>query len=185
MMNVTVIAERALALPTRYMKIAVITFGTEGDTRPLAALCKGLADAGHHTCLLTEKSSVRFATSAVARPVALACDIKSSITELLSSRNKASGASAMTEALSSIAKTCTADWMRSLLEVASGCDSIIAGGLPIYVALSVSEYLGIPMVGAGLQRTSRKISCYCGPSAISTHSLFRPVESWQQPINKH
>ncbi|HYD16661.1 MAG TPA: glycosyltransferase [Candidatus Nanoarchaeia archaeon] len=136
------------------MKIAAITFGTEGDTRPLAALCKCLADAGHDACFLTEKSSLSLATSAGARPVALAGDIKSTMTDLLSSGSKAARASPMTDALSSLAKACTADWMRSLLEVASGCDAILAAGLPIYVGLSVSEHLGIPIVGVGLQPTS-------------------------------
>ena len=27
------------------MKFAVVTYGTEGDTRPLAALCRALVDA--------------------------------------------------------------------------------------------------------------------------------------------
>lgn len=136
------------------MKIAAITFGTEGDTRPMAALCKGLADAGHDTCFLTEKSGVSLASSAGVQTVALSGDIKSTLIDLLSSGNKASRGSAMTEALSSVAKSCTADWMRSLLEVARGCDAILAAGLPMYVALSVSERLGIPIVGIGLQPTS-------------------------------
>jgi UDP:flavonoid glycosyltransferase YjiC (YdhE family) len=82
------------------MKIAAITFGTEGDTRPLAALCKGMANAGHDTCFLTEKSSVSLATSAGVRAIELTGDIKSTLTDLLSCGSKASGASAMTEALS-------------------------------------------------------------------------------------
>ena len=44
--------------------------------------------------------------------------------------------------------------MRSLLEVASDCDAILAAGLPMYVSLSVSEHLGIPIFGVGLQPTS-------------------------------
>lgn len=136
------------------MKFAVITFGTEGDTRPLVALCKGLANAGHDTLFLTDSSSVSLAGAAAVRSIALAGDIKRTITELLSSSSKSSGASAMTKALSSIAKSCTADWMRSLLEAATGCDAILAAGLPMYVALSVSEHLGIPIVGVGLQPTA-------------------------------
>lgn len=136
------------------MKIAAITFGTEGDSRPMAALCRELINAGHDTCFLTDKSSVSLATSAGVRAIALAGNIKTTVTELLSSGSKAGGASAMREALSSVAKSCTADWMRSLLEVASGCDAILAAGLPMYVALSVSEHLGIPIVGVALQPTA-------------------------------
>jgi sterol 3beta-glucosyltransferase len=136
------------------MKIVAITFGTEGDSRPILALCKGLANAGHDTCFLTDASGVCLAASATVRSIALAGDIKRTITKLLSSSRKPSGSSAMTEALSSIAKSCTAEWMRSLREAATGCDAILAAGLPMYVALSVSEHLGIPLIGVGLQPTA-------------------------------
>ena len=78
------------------MKIVAITFGTEGDTRPLAALCKGLANAGHDTCFLTEKTSVSLAISAGVRAIELTGNIKSTLANLLSSGGKAFGASAMT-----------------------------------------------------------------------------------------
>lgn len=165
------------------MKIIAITFGTEGDTRPLVALCKGLANAGHDTCLLTDRSSVSVASSAGVRSVALAGDIKHTLTDLLSSSRRPSGASAMTEALSSIAKSCTADWMRSLLEAASGCDAILAAGLPMYVALSVSEHLGIPIIGIGLQPTAhtREFPSPFFPASVPgwcnrlTHSLVMGI----------
>ena len=39
------------------MKISVITYGTEGDVRPLAALCAALNRCGHHTELLADAST--------------------------------------------------------------------------------------------------------------------------------
>ncbi len=136
------------------MKIVAITFGTEGDTRPMVALCRGLSKAGHETCFLTEGSGVSVAAAAGVRSIPLEGDIKRSTAELLASGDKAAGGSAMTEALSGIAKSCTTAWMRSLLEAARGSDAILAAGLPIYVGLSVAEHLGIPMIGVGLQPTA-------------------------------
>ena len=36
----------------------VATYGTEGDARPLAALCRGLMDAGHEALLLADEATL-------------------------------------------------------------------------------------------------------------------------------
>jgi sterol 3beta-glucosyltransferase len=36
------------------MKLVALTYGTEGDTRPMAALCRALQDAGHDVSLLAD-----------------------------------------------------------------------------------------------------------------------------------
>jgi sterol 3beta-glucosyltransferase len=36
------------------MRFTVVTYGSEGDTRPLAALCHGMMDAGHEVRLFAE-----------------------------------------------------------------------------------------------------------------------------------
>jgi sterol 3beta-glucosyltransferase len=40
------------------MKIIVATYGTEGDARPFAALCRGLMDAGHEARLLADAGTL-------------------------------------------------------------------------------------------------------------------------------
>ncbi|MGO4612053.1 glycosyltransferase, partial [Variovorax sp. 2RAF20] len=45
------------------MKFVVATYGTEGDTRPLAALCRALMDAGHETRLLADEATLGTARS--------------------------------------------------------------------------------------------------------------------------
>ena len=40
------------------MKFCVLTYGTEGDTRPLAFLCRALIDAGHEALLLADTSTL-------------------------------------------------------------------------------------------------------------------------------
>ena len=57
------------------MKFTVATYGTEGDTRPLAALCRALIDAGHEAPLLADRSTLH-AAAALGVPCApLAGDI--------------------------------------------------------------------------------------------------------------
>ena len=36
------------------MKLTALTYGTEGDTRPIASLCRALMDAGHEVILLAD-----------------------------------------------------------------------------------------------------------------------------------
>ena len=36
------------------MKLVALTYGTEGDTRPIAAVCRALMDAGHDVTLLAD-----------------------------------------------------------------------------------------------------------------------------------
>lgn len=36
------------------MKLALVTYGTEGDVRPLATLAAGLMASGHEVCLLAD-----------------------------------------------------------------------------------------------------------------------------------
>ena len=40
------------------MKFLVATYGTEGDARPFAALCRGLMDAGHEGRLLADAATL-------------------------------------------------------------------------------------------------------------------------------
>ena len=42
-------------------KLTAVTFGTEGDTRPIAALCRALKDAGHDVTLLAAADTLRSA----------------------------------------------------------------------------------------------------------------------------
>ncbi|MDB5832362.1 MAG: glycosyl transferase [Caballeronia sp.] len=40
------------------MKLLALTYGTEGDTRPLAVLCRALMDAGHEVTLLADGTTL-------------------------------------------------------------------------------------------------------------------------------
>jgi sterol 3beta-glucosyltransferase len=134
------------------MRILALTYGTEGDTRPMVALCRGLQDAGHDATLLAERSGERYAEVLRVPFVALAGDMADAL------RRAASGlahagvvARVVARTLAGIANANATAWMRAAIEHARDAEVIVCAGLAIYVGLSVAEGLGIRAIGAGLQ----------------------------------
>ncbi|EIJ44317.1 glycosyl transferase, UDP-glucuronosyltransferase [Beggiatoa alba B18LD] len=135
------------------MRITVITFGTEGDTRPIIALCHGLQAKGHQVTLLVERTALNLAQSWKVRAQALSGDMLASLQAqgVLSPLMKKGGdATQLSKALAKIASENTAAWMQVLVEQAQGSDLILYSGLAAYVGLSVADYLRIPAIGLGL-----------------------------------
>jgi sterol 3beta-glucosyltransferase len=126
------------------MKLAAVTFGTEGDTRPIATLCGALRDAGHTVILLAGEGTLGSARELGVPHAALAGDIRSMVVF-----GKA-GLNAGTRAISRVANDNATAWMRQTLESATGCDTIVCAGLAAFVGFSVAEKLGIPALGAGM-----------------------------------
>jgi sterol 3beta-glucosyltransferase len=138
------------------MKLVAVTFGTEGDTRPLATLCSALRDAGHDVILLAADGTLGSARDLGVPHAALAGDIRS-LRSLLQPRNGSAaiaagkvGLNATARALSRVANDNATAWMRQTLELANGCHAIICAGLPALVGFSVAEKLGVPSLGAGM-----------------------------------
>ena len=135
------------------MKFAVVTYGTEGDARPLAALCRALMDAGHDARLLADRSTLGSATALGVPCAALSGDIRKALApgEALSTAVRQKGGfNSTAKALAAIANANTAAWMREVIDATEDCDAVIASGLAAFVGLSVAEYRGIPAIGAGL-----------------------------------
>jgi sterol 3beta-glucosyltransferase len=134
------------------MKFTVVTYGTEGDTRPLAALCRALMNAGHETRLLADRATLSSATALGVPSSALSGDIKKALMpgEALSSAvRRQGGLNSTAKALATIANTHTAAWMREVVGATEGREAIIVSGLAAFVGLSVAEYRGIKAIGAG------------------------------------
>lgn len=127
------------------MKIVVLTYGTEGDTRPLIALSHALIQAGHETILLGEARSLGSARRLAVPVRPLSGDIRTLFT-----RWSQSGARGTAKALVELTNTQSAAWMAQTLETAQGCDAILVSGLAGFVGLSVAERLAIPAIGAGM-----------------------------------
>lgn len=134
------------------MKLLVITYGTEGDTRPLAVLCRASMDAGHETHLLADRSTLAAAEALGVPATALAGDIRGTLQPDHAISNVVEGRSVSeaTKALARIANTHAESWLRSAVDFGRGADAVILSGLAAFVGLSAAEYLGIPAIGTGM-----------------------------------
>ncbi len=135
------------------MKLAAVTFGTEGDTRPIATLCGALRDAGHDVILLAADGTLGSARDLGVPHAALAGDIRgmlqpkdgrASIVSCKASLN------ATAKTLSGVANDNAMAWMRKTLDLAAGCDAVICAGLAAFIGFSVAEKLEVPALGAGM-----------------------------------
>jgi UDP:flavonoid glycosyltransferase YjiC (YdhE family) len=134
------------------VRVVALTFGTEGDMRPMVALCRGLLDAGCDAVLLGESSATDYAAQCGVPFVPLAGDMAEAMRTAAAELLLAGGGVADTaKALAEIARKNAAAWMRTTLEHCAHADGIVCAGLAIYVGLSCAEELRIPVVGAGLQ----------------------------------
>lgn len=134
------------------MRIVALTFGTEGDTRPMVALSRGLLDAGHDVTLLAERSGASYAAALGVPFVPLAGDMAQAMRGAAAGlTHRGADVHYVARTLAAIANANAAAWMRATLERAHGADVILAGGLAIYVGLSSAETLGIRVIGVGLQ----------------------------------
>lgn len=135
------------------MRFAVATYGTEGDTRPLAMLCRALMDAGHDACLLADRATLGAANELGVASVPLSGDIRGTLQPDLAISgvvNDGRGFSSMASALAHIANTHAQAWLREIVETAQDCDAILVSGLAAFVGLSAAEHLGIRCIGTGL-----------------------------------
>lgn len=135
------------------MKLVVATYGTEGDARPFAALCRGLMDAGHEARLLADAGTLSTSQALGVATTPLAGDIRSS----LNANNTVSGVvaqgggfNATARTLAKIANENAKSWLRTIIEAAEGCDAILVAGLAAFVGFSAAEYLGIKSIGSGM-----------------------------------
>jgi len=129
------------------MKLLALTYGTEGDTRPIAVLCRALMDHGHEVSLLADAQTLGSARNLGVPHAALSGNMQEDLKTLIS---EGKGVNATVTALARIANAQAESWMRQAAEAAAGCDGIIVSGLTAFVGLSVAEHLHIPLVGAGM-----------------------------------
>ena len=126
------------------MKFVVVTYGTEGDTRPLAALSRALLDTGHEVRLLADGATLGSASALGIPATPLAGDIQESLRP-----SKESRPTDTARALARMANANTEAWLRQIVSAGKGCDAIILSALASFVGLSAAEYLGVKAIGAG------------------------------------
>lgn len=135
------------------MRFTVLTYGSEGDTRPLAALCRGLMDAGHAVRLFADRSTLASAEALGVPAEALAGDMKSTVAPdgaLARLMREGGDANRTAKAVARIANAHTADWMRAAVADAATADAVLFSGIASYVGLAAGEHLDKPAIGLGL-----------------------------------
>lgn len=135
------------------MKFIVATYGTEGDARPFAALCRGLMDAGHEARLLADAATLGSAETLAVPTTALAGDIRGTLDPdqaIAGVVTGGGGFNATARALAKIANANAESWLRTIVEAGEGCDAVLVAGLAAFVGLSAAEYLGVRGIGSGM-----------------------------------
>ena len=132
------------------MKFVVATYGTEGDTRPFAALCRGLMDAGHEARLLADATTLSSANALGVPSTALDGNVREAVASAQAGLiETGGGVRATARALATIANANAGSWMRSIVQAGEGADAILASGLAAFAAFSAAERLGTVGIGAG------------------------------------
>jgi sterol 3beta-glucosyltransferase len=132
------------------MKFVAVTYGTEGDTRPMALLCQALMDAGHAAHLLADAATLGYAASLGVPATSLAGDIRSVLRGDTTLARGGGGFGDTARAFARIATAHTEAWLRATAAAAEGCDAVVVGGVAAFVGLSAAEAFDIPAIGAGL-----------------------------------
>jgi UDP:flavonoid glycosyltransferase YjiC (YdhE family) len=151
------------------MKFVAVTYGTEGDTRPLALICATLRQAGHEAHLLGDAVTLGYAASLGVPATPLAGDMRSVLRADESVVGKGGDFTATTRALAKVASGLSESWLRAILSAGEGCDALILGGLAAFTALSAAEALKVPAIGTGLipiTQTREFLSPFLPPGAL-------------------
>ncbi|HYD99642.1 MAG TPA: glycosyltransferase, partial [Alphaproteobacteria bacterium] len=156
------------------MKILIVTYGSQGDIRPLVALGAGLVRAGHRVVFpadpafrgLIERHGLDFAP--------LSGDIRAAAAGAEGRAMYRRGANPvnLTRALMAMARAHALDWGREFRAAAEGADAVLAAGLGFYTGLGLAQAVGALPVGVALQPM--------GPTAEFPPPLMTPrrLPSW-------
>src|SRR4030095_13359547 len=108
------------------MRFAVVTFGSEGDTRPLAALCRRLLDRGHELKLFAEHSTLSLPQRLGIQCEALAGDVKTTLPIDDPGRDiRLAEVLRAIKAMNSLIADNTAAWMRTVSAYLRSADAIL------------------------------------------------------------
>ena len=133
------------------MKLVALTYGTEGDTRPMAAVCRALVDAGDDVTLLADGGTLGSVRDLGVPHAALAGNIREALQQgFVSAVAGKNSLNATAQAMARIANENADAWMRQVLEVAAGSDGLIVAGLAAFIGFSAAEKLAVPVIGAGM-----------------------------------
>jgi UDP:flavonoid glycosyltransferase YjiC (YdhE family) len=134
------------------MRFCVVSYGSEGDTRPIAAVCRGLQAAGHEVQLFCDHSSIEVARAVGVPSEALAGDIKSTL-PVNDPSTELRGADVLKVAKAGlrIVNDNTEAWMSQVAQHARDSDAVLFSGLTLLLGPAVAQGLQKPGISLMLQ----------------------------------
>jgi len=134
------------------MRFSVVSYGSEGDTRPIAAVCRGLQAAGHDVQLFCDHSSIEVARAVGVPAEALAGDIQSTL-PLDNPATELRGADVVKVAKAGlrIVNDNTEAWMSQVAQHACDSDAVLFSGLTMLLGPAVAQGLKKPGISLMLQ----------------------------------
>jgi sterol 3beta-glucosyltransferase len=137
------------------MRFTVVTYGSEGDTRPLVALCRGLMEARHEVQLFAEQSTLGSARALGVPVAALAGELQSILPLDDPSRElRAFDVFRVSAQSLRLVNENTASWMRNVSEHARSSDAVLFAGLASITGRTVAQALHKPAINLCLQPTT-------------------------------
>lgn len=134
------------------MRFTIVTFGSEGDTRPLAALSRGLLDAGHELKLFAEQSTLGRARELNVPCEALDGDVKSVLPIVDPMQKLRMGDIVQVgKNMKALFSEHTIAWIRAVAAHARDSDAVLFSSLAIGVGISVADELRKPIIGLWFQ----------------------------------
>jgi len=147
-------AGKSTAMVSRRLRVAMITFGPQGDVQPMIALGAGLVRAGHQAVLLGDSGFAALSAEAGVEHVSLAGGGVRDLIDEAGYRalmERGLEARVLMRTVFGHVATHTEAWGRQFLMAAESADIILAAGPAFYVGLSVAEALRLPVVGVAFQ----------------------------------
>jgi sterol 3beta-glucosyltransferase len=145
------------------LRLCVVTVGSEGDTRPLAALCRGLLDRGHEVKLFADAATLAGPRALGVPSEALQGNIKS-ILPIGDPREKfrVSEALKVGKNLKEFITYNSPSWLRAVGEHAAHSDAILFSSLALGIALTLRAQLRKTAVGLSFQPFA-PTRAFCSP----------------------
>jgi UDP:flavonoid glycosyltransferase YjiC (YdhE family) len=134
------------------MRFTLVTYGSEGDTRPFVALARGLLDAGHEVIFFGERSSIGIANSHAVSAHVLAGDVSEAL-PLANSMQELTTKEVIGvfKRVRDVVNGNTDSWMKAISEHARGSDAVMFAGLAYFQGQAIAQALGKPRIGLWLQ----------------------------------
>ena len=134
------------------MRLTFVTHGSEGDTRPLAALCRGLMDRGHELLLFADESTLTLPRKLGVPTQALAGDIKATLPIGDPKREiRISDVLRTANAVKAEIAAHSAAWLRSVGEHARDSQVIVFSSLAAGIGRVLRDEFAKPGVGIFFQ----------------------------------